>query len=61
MRQYKEASELVLSFLQSLRSDASLPAKFAAEVDAAIKVRRCAFVPAAQHFTCSAQTQLSNR
>lgn len=42
MRQYKEASELVLSFLQFLHSNASLPANFAAEVDAAIKVRQCA-------------------
>jgi hypothetical protein len=42
MRQYEEASELVLSFLQFLRSSASLPAKLAAEVDEAIKVRQCA-------------------
>lgn len=39
MRQYHEASGVVLSFLQFLRSEApGLPADFAADLNAAIKV-----------------------
>jgi hypothetical protein len=38
MRQFEEASGVVLDFLQFLRSEASLPADFRAELDAAIEV-----------------------
>jgi hypothetical protein len=38
MRQYNEAAGVVLDFLKYLRSEATLPPPFAAQLDAAIKV-----------------------
>jgi hypothetical protein len=39
MRQYHQASGVVLEFLQFLRSEASLPSAFTKQLDAAIEVR----------------------